>query len=721
MKRIHLILGVHNHQPVGNFDHIFEEAYQKAYLPFVTVLQRHPRIKMNFHYTGSLFSFIKENHPEFVETLCCLVEKKQIELLTGGFYEPILAVLPDEDKKAQIKKLTKFVQENTLYQPRGMWLAERVWEPHLTKILHESHVEYAVIDDYHFKSAGLEDNELVGYFLTEEQGKPLALFPISQTLRYLIPFAQPEKTIEYCAQMASPEGNRVLVIADDGEKFGVWPQTYYSVYEENWLERFFGLLEENDSWITTNTFSGYLDAYSARGRVYVPCASYSEMMAWSLPEHAQEAYDDVMEAIKRNPENQKYLQFLKGGFWRNFLVKYPEANNMHKKMLEVSTKVHMALSVSRNQGEQSLLAAYDDVLAAQCNDGYWHGVFGGLYLAHLRRAVFEHLIAAENKVDEVFSKPTKVDYEVRDYNADGFNELIVTSKTMKLYCLPANGGRITEFDWRPANTNILNVLTRHKESYHGKIIEFVKKKDQERVGELKTIHEQFNVREEHLDKYLTYDWYNRGFLIDHFVSEWADVESFKKCNFGEKGDFVNQPYQWSCQEKGTELMVTLARSGHVWVENVFAVVAIEKTLTLRLEGNSVAVHYSIRNEENIPLEVRFGVEFAYAGTAGHDDGCFYYIPDDSVVIGDKYMTSTEGNEQVRAFGIKDYFTKMNVLWQFAQPARLWRFPLETVSQSETGFERSYQGSVLMPLWTVSLSPKGSWETDILFAIERLEG
>ncbi|MBI5554746.1 MAG: 4-alpha-glucanotransferase, partial [Elusimicrobia bacterium] len=215
MKKVNLIFGVHNHQPVGNFDHIFEEAYQKAYLPFLTVLRRHPNIKMSFHYSGALFKFIQDKHPEFIAQIRQLVSRRQIEIMTGGFYEPILAILPDDDKKAQIEKLTTYIRETTGYQPRGMWLAERIWEPHLVKTLQEAKVEYVVVDDYHFKSAGLTEEDLFGYYISEEQGKSLTMFPISQKLRYLIPFAVPEKTIEYCAQVASEEGDRLLVIADD--------------------------------------------------------------------------------------------------------------------------------------------------------------------------------------------------------------------------------------------------------------------------------------------------------------------------------------------------------------------------------------------------------------------------------------------------------------------------------------------------------------------------
>jgi hypothetical protein len=43
--------------------------------------------------------------------------------------------------------------------------------------------------------------------------------------------------------------------------------------------------------------------------------------------------------------------------------------------------------------------------------------------------------------------------------------------------------------------------------------------------------------------------------------------------------------------------------------------------------------------------------------------------------------------------------------------------VETVSQSESGFERVYQSSLVMPIWRISLGPGMSWETDIAVKVE----
>ena len=203
-----------------------------------------------------------------------LAGRGQVELLTGGFYEPILPILPDWDKIGQVQHLSEFLHTYFGVKPRGLWLAERVWEPHLPKSLKEAGVDYVLVDDSHFALAGLDPSGLSGYYLTEEQGALLAIFPISRRLRYLVPFAAPDDTLAYLAERRDKA--RGLTLVDDGEKFGVWPGTHRLSYEERWLARFFETIL-GETWIETDTFSRYLDSHPPTGRVYLPAASYQEM------------------------------------------------------------------------------------------------------------------------------------------------------------------------------------------------------------------------------------------------------------------------------------------------------------------------------------------------------------------------------------------------------------------------------------------------------------
>lgn len=390
MKKINLIIGIHNHQPVGNFDHVIEDAYKKSYKPFLDVLKRFPKIKVSQHYTGFLFEWLKKNHPEIFSELKSFIKSGQIQLMTGGFYEPILAIIPDKDKLGQIRKLNEYIEKNFKFKPTGMWLAERVWEQHIVKPIAECGVSSVVIDDTHFKYAGLKDEDLLGYYVTEEQGKAVNIFPISKSLRYSIPFQPVEKTIEYLRSIASEDGTRVAVYADDGEKFGVWPNTYKHVYEDRWLEEFFSALEKNSDWINILHFPEVLENVKPIGRVYLQNASYSEMLHWALWPELFLKYEEFESKLKSAKLFDNYEEFVRGGYWRNFLAKYPESNNIHKKMIRLSERTH-ALEHKGVKVDRVL----DKIWAAQCNDPYWHGIFGGLYLPNLRYPVYKSLIQAE--------------------------------------------------------------------------------------------------------------------------------------------------------------------------------------------------------------------------------------------------------------------------------------------------------------------------------------
>src|SRR3989339_2223576 len=142
MRSINFLIGIHNHQPVGNFPEVLEKAYQDSYRPFIEVMACHPSIKWSLHCSGILWDFFVDKHPEYITTVQKMVASGQCEVLGGGYYEPILSVIPDSDKKGQINKLSQFIEKTFARAPQGMWLAERVWEPHLAKIMAEAGMGY---------------------------------------------------------------------------------------------------------------------------------------------------------------------------------------------------------------------------------------------------------------------------------------------------------------------------------------------------------------------------------------------------------------------------------------------------------------------------------------------------------------------------------------------------------------------------------------------------
>ena len=153
---LHLTLVIHAHQPAGNFEHVFEECYKQSYDAFLCLLEKHPGVHVALHYSGPLLLWIEKNHPEYFDRLRQMVASGQVEILGGGFYEPILVSIPEADRLEQLKRLADYIEQHFGKRPIGAWLAERVWEPQLPSTLATAKVAYTLVDDLPFLAAGFE-------------------------------------------------------------------------------------------------------------------------------------------------------------------------------------------------------------------------------------------------------------------------------------------------------------------------------------------------------------------------------------------------------------------------------------------------------------------------------------------------------------------------------------------------------------------------------------
>lgn len=716
MDKIRFIFGIHNHQPVGNFHSVFADSYDRAYLPFLQLLESFPKVRTSIHFSGILLKWIEDNKPGGIELIKKLVESRQLEIMTGGFYEPILPVIPDHDKIGQVRKLTGYVQQILGDNPVGMWLAERVWEPHLPKILRRAGVRYTVLDDAHFRYSGLTDDQLNGYYITEEEGHTVALFPISRKLRYTIPFRPIEETIDHLRQVASTGEHSLAIYADDGEKFGSWPGTYKSCYTEKWLERFFKALSDNSDWIQMLHFREALETVPALGRVYLPTASYTEMNEWALPAKAIMKYEEFNEKLKESEMLEEYGVFVRGGFWRNFLAKYPETNNMHKKMLRISSKISEAKENLSDVGAE-LSEAEDYLWRGQCNCPYWHGVFGGMYLPHVRSAIYQNLIMAEKRVDALSRKRDKWSVvSESDFDRDGHDELIVESTDLNMYFRPTFGASLFELDYKPANLNVVDTITRQQEGYHHKIKSAGKNGSN---GDAVSIHDIFTSKEEGLEKLLSYDWYRRGCFIDHFFGKEIDPDLFATASYPEEGDFVNQPFGFEHKNVGGDSSLVFSRDGGVWCDGKHAKVSLAKEFIVQAGKPSVRANYLITNNDSFPINLHFGVEFNF-GFPNLTSPNVNYTLDGEIPVKFKRVNGSFSQEKVSEFGLHNGEDNFKLDFLLQKKAILWRMPIYSVSLSEEGFEKVQQGICMVPSWQLHLAPNESWQLEIMMNFKELD-
>ncbi len=381
----------------------------------------------------------------------------QVEILGGGHFEPVLASLPERDRIGQLRRMGDELEALFGRRPSGAWLAERVWEPDLPTSLAAGGYAWTVLDDAHFRAAAIPEEDLWGPYTTEDQGRLLTVFGTEQGLRYRIPFRDVEDVIGYLRDHATEDGGRVGMMGDDGEKFGSWPTTWQHCWGEGrWVARFFEALEANAGWLTTTTPTSWLAEHRPIGRVYIPTGSYAEMGEWALPADESRVFASVLHAAQA--DGRPEARWLRGAFWRNFQVKYREINDLHKQMLRASEKVQaMAPGSIRD-------LATDHLYRGQSNDCYWHGLFGGIYISHMRLATYEHLIAAEDLADSANGQLEEA--EQRDLDMDGQDDVRLAGPGQVVSIDLGAGAGIGGWDIRAVRHALAAVLRRRPEAYH---------------------------------------------------------------------------------------------------------------------------------------------------------------------------------------------------------------------------------------------------------------
>lgn len=701
---IRFCLVLHNHQPIGNFDGVFEQAYQDSYLPFLEVFEPYEHLRISLHTSGPLMEWLDEHHPEYLDRLAALVAAGRVEIVGGAFYEPILTMIPSRDRIGQITSFTHWLEGRLGGQVQGMWVPERVWEQALAGDLANANIRYTVLDDFHFRNAGLSDNQLYGYYITEDDGRMVSIFPGSERLRYLIPFGDAYETVNYLRGIAEQHPDSVVVFGDDGEKFGTWPDTKKHVYADGWLRRFFDALNENRQWLKATTLAEAVDNVTPVGKIYLPDGSYREMTEWALPVEKQIEYDQITHDLAHDDRWPRIKQFVRGGFWRNFKVKYPEANEMYSRMMMVSRRLQL---IEREGGDPELI---DDARRAlyrgQCNCSYWHGAFGGIYLPHLRNAVYYQLITADNLLDRAAERvPGWLEATAEDYNYDARQEVRLAGDKLVALFAPAAGGQLYELDVRSICHNLLATFTRRPESYHRKVLAGTGHSN----GDVASIHDRVVFKQAGLDQRVQYDPHPRKSLIDHFFDNDATLAAVSRGDAKERGDFVQGIYEAKLRRRAERVQVQLARSGNAWRIPL----RITKGITLDAGSGELEIVYLL---EGLPKDrpLHFAVEMNFAGLPSGADDRFFY-GEDREPLG-QLGTQLDLRDATR-LGMIDEWLGIDVGLTTSRSSHFWTFPIETVSQSEGGFELVHQSVVVMPHWIVQPDASGRWSVTMTLAID----
>ncbi len=656
---VSLLFGVHAHQPVGNFPEVIDDAHLRCYRPFLQTLHRYPEFRFAVHFSGWLLDYLLQKFPEDMALLQEMVARGQVELFGAGDTEPVLAVIPEQDRVGQLTRFSDKLEARLGQRPQGAWLTERVWEATVVPSLADAGIRYVTVDDYHFLCAGKEADQLDGYYTTEEGGKPLDLFPISEGLRYRIPFAPVHEVVGYMEGLAGQDENAAAVYFDDIEKFGIWPETYEWVYGKGWLENFIrGVLASEK--IRPRTYKEYHAEARTRGIVYLPTTSYIEMNEWTLPAAAAAKYTDLVAREKEAGRYEEHKAFIRGGIWKNFFTRYPESNWMHKRMLALSLRV---ARLPEGKRTEDLL---DDLYEAQANDAYWHGLFGGLYLPHLRRAVFNAIVRLEAKLDNLAPRKTALR---EDFDKDGIDELFIFNNKLQTIVKLDGYGWICEFDDYRLNHNFGDTLRLQAEHYFEKIHRNAQSGGHAGEG-IASAHDRIAFKHEILPSDLLTDYQPLGLFSDSWVME---SERLSIQNFA-----LIESNRFSVQFR--------AEIGQGAI-----------TKTIKLAGNRIEAQYAAEQLNDGMISVRLALAMPSCdGYSGR------YIDADNKILGGFGMSLDA--DKITRLTLDDGVLGGHLILGASKAVTIHAEPYFTVSQSEAGFEKIMQAVEIIVLLPIGDSP-----------------
>ncbi|HEY4321609.1 MAG TPA: alpha-amylase/4-alpha-glucanotransferase domain-containing protein [Gemmatimonadales bacterium] len=624
-------LALHLHQPVGNFDSVFEQHLRDVYRPLVTALMDGELAPVTMHISGPLLEWLDAHAPDFVDLIGIHARDGRIELICAGHDEPILAVLPPADRLEQIGRHREWMQSRFGVDTRGLWLTERVWEPTLPETLAQAGVNWVLVDDRHFRVTGFSEEQLHTHYVSESGGHRVRVFPIDEKLRYLIPFRPPVELADYFAELRQ-RGHEIAVLGDDGEKFGGWPGTLKWLYEDGWLQSFLGTMRElrDRGEVIMSRFDDAIRYTHSGGLAYLPTASYREMEGWSLPFEPSRALLRLERAWEGPRLDGVDGGLLRGGHWRHFFVKYPESNRMHKHMLELSTRC-------RAQGDPT--DARRAIGRAQCNDSYWHGVFGGLYLPFLRGAVWQQLAIAEGALRAAEAERA----ESIDIDMDGHDELWLHGPRWSVTIAPRRGAMIDVWLDLMRHENNLNVLARHREAYHEPLDHdaaghAVAPDSHADAGGAPSIH----ALETELTVVPPVDVDPRGLLVDRILRAATTVDDFSWGSVAPHRNWADQAMRCDA-EIGADATIVAAHADD-----------LDKTIRLRHSDGAIECAWRW-DPARFPADAWFSSELSFSTPLRID----------------------------------------------APGAERWEYVIETVSKSEAGFDRSAQGVAVVLRWPVS--------------------
>ncbi len=421
MNCVNLCFGINFSNNGSRIVSNIKELYQNKYKKIFTFICSHPSIRLTLFIPGVVLEWLRNNHPEVITILSEKTDSGQIELLSGGYYEPILPLILPADRVTQVENLTTLIRKMVGKKPRGIFLNESIWDPSLISSLNTCVMEYTFLDSRIIPHRQINPQSSFTPHIVEDLGRTITVLPLHQNCRPHIR-QSPREYIKFLHNIKNSESDSVIS--------GFFsPDSFLELINEKWFDELLTNIKD-DNEITFVLPYAFLKSNTTRHKSYIPSGCSSDISVWATEPcvaHTNILTQDIYPTV------------------RDFLAVYPEALALYSRMMYTSSLV----SQCRNDKVRKK-AARELLFEAQNHSAYIFTGKGGIRDKKLLQDAYNSLLLAEKTIRE--ADGFKENTSSFDFNHDGNREYLCFFNTYNAF-ISQKGGMLFELDINESSTN----------------------------------------------------------------------------------------------------------------------------------------------------------------------------------------------------------------------------------------------------------------------------
>jgi len=410
-----------------------EQQYQAIFKKLISYLYKTPDFKITFSFSGPQLEWFEKKHPEFIAILKELISRKQVEIMGGGYYNPVFPLLSPIDRTGQIELLTSELRRLTGKRPRGMSILSSVWDRTLIPCFQNCGMEWVQLDSSIIPS----QNRNFLAQIVSDQGKTIKILSAYRNLEQVADkeisadsyinslFKQIEKSTKN-DQYNYYTQERVICV-------NVETESAEYLVKHGWFEELFKTIEKNyKGKVKLNLPTEYLKNAQEFVPSFISAGIRDDIAKWSIIPY---------EAVENKSNFPLTIN--------NFLLTYSRCHALYNRELYIS------MLITNCHGDKARKqAARQSLWKAQTGDALICSPDGVFANNALRQSAYKNLSDAEKFIRE--ATDFKECVTSFDYNADGHNEYICMMEKYTA-CISPRAGEINELN---INGNYADNLTR---------------------------------------------------------------------------------------------------------------------------------------------------------------------------------------------------------------------------------------------------------------------